>query len=400
MNGITNLGSDLCHAQRCFNALLNTRQIEFRLTCSKRYVFQQHDESSNALKSVGEAVEVMARLLARLPDAYIDRIEQGHELREKGVASFVDILVHGDFGGKPKWLAIEFKENGQPRNVRAAADQLRRYLRHGHRDAVPIVMAPYLSPRAREECRFEEVGYLDFAGNALIAFDNVYIEREVGDRPPPERRILQSLYKPKAARILRTLLADPARSWRVADLADTAKVSTGMVSVVGKGLRKREWAELTDDGLALTAPGELLDDWADNYIAPVGREYRYYTPFHDQALIDRLRELPDASDYALASYSAAAWLAPFTRHPTTYLYATEQGREALVAALDLAPAVKGANVAITVPRDRGVLDDVGIVSDGLVATSPVQTYLDLMHAGERGAEGAEHLRRELLDWPG
>jgi hypothetical protein len=34
----------------------------------------------------------------------------------------------------------------------------------------------------------------------------------------------------------------------------------------------------------------------------------------------------------------------------------------------------------------------------VVCTSPVQTYLDLAAAGERGQEAADHLRQERLQW--
>ncbi len=33
-----------------------------------------------------------------------------------------------------------------------------------------------------------------------------------------------------------------------------------------------------------------------------------------------------------------------------------------------------------------------------LCTSPVQTFLDLSAAGERGKEAAEHLRSKLLRW--
>ena len=36
---------------------------------------------------------------------------------------------------------------------------------------------------------------------------------------------------------------------------------------------------------------------------------------------------------------------------------------------------------------------------GAVCTSPVQTYLDLSIAGERGAEAAAYLRQQKLSWP-
>ena len=101
---------------------------------------------------------------------------------------------------------------------------------------------------------------------------------------------------------------------------------------------------------------------------------------------------------ALASFSAAEWLAPFVRHATNYFYADELGLGALKSLLNLTGAPKGANIVIVVPDEDGVLDDAEPVANGLVATGPVQTYLDLMHAGDRGQEGAAHLRAQLLGW--
>jgi hypothetical protein len=52
-----------------------------------------------------------------------------------------------------------------------------------------------------------------------------------------------------------------------------------------------------------------------------------------------------------------------------------------------------------VPKDLGLLADTIEPAPGAVCTSPIQTYLDLSIAGERGAEAAEHLRQERLSWP-
>ena len=65
----------------------------------------------------------------------------------------------------------------------------------------------------------------------------------------------------------------------------------------------------------------------------------------------------------------------------------------------LAPISKGENVVITFPNDLGLLIDTVEPAPGAVCTSPVQTYLDLSTAGERGAEAADHLRKEMLSWP-
>lgn len=343
-----------------------------------------------------QAARVLESLLREIPRLDLDRIDREAAL---GTDAKYDIVVDGSYAGRPVQLIIEVKSNGQPRVVRSAAHQLKRYLEHRNEETVPVVMAPYLSEQAREACREEGVGYADFQGNAHIEFGAVYIDRQVASRPEPERRALRSLFKPKSARILRRLLREPGRGWRVAELAETAQVSVGLVSTIGSALRERGWAEQSTEGLVLSDPDNLLDTWAEEYEKPKGEEIRLYTHIHGTSLTDRLRNLtPNAGRAILSSFSAAEWLAPYVRQGTTFFYADEDGLAALEQALDLKPAAKGANVHIRVPDEDGVLEDAVPVAEGLFATSQVQTYLDLVHAGERGREGAEHLRATLLKW--
>lgn len=354
-------------------------------------------KAQNSLNVERQAAEEMKAFLAGLPNLTRIHVER-HGIAGKPDDG-IDLVADGQLAGKPIHLIVEVKSNGQPRMVRSAAEQLHRYMRNHAAHAVPVVMAPYLSKQARDVCREEGVGYLDFMGNALIASGTIYIEREVPGQPEPERRALRSLYKPKSARVLRRLLREPGRSWRTAELADAARVSSGLVSNVGSALRERSWAEQTNEGLVLIDPDALLDSWADNYEPPRGEEHRRYTSLHGKALADRLGGLAGLKGrVALASFSAAQQLAPFVRHPNTYFYADEAGLAALDDLLGASDAPKGANVTIVVPEEDGILDDAIPVGEGTVVTSPVQTYLDLMQMGDRGTEGAVELRRRLLDW--
>jgi len=312
----------------------------------------------------------------------------------------VDIIAETEFAGRPLKLVVEIKTNGQPRIAHQAAYQLKRYLDQTGQEGVPMFIAPYLSEQAQAACREEDIAYLDFQGNARLVFDTIFIERKVEGKPDPERRSLRTLFKPKSARILRVLLDDPHRPWRVTELAEAAKVSLGLVSTVGTALREREWADQTEQGLRLVDPSGLLDEWARNYEQPKGEEVRLYTHLHGKALVERLRDLAmEEGRVALASFSAAAWYAPFVRQSTSYFYADEKGLGALQTILNLSAPAKGANVVVRVPDEYGVLDDARPVAPGVIVTSPVQTYLDLMAGGERGAEGAEHLKDKLLRWP-
>lgn len=352
-------------------------------------------EATGIDRRAGEALKAFLGTIPQLSITHITVVGEPGE-SDRGV----DIVAETEFAGRPIRLVVEVKSNGQPRMAHQAAYELKRYLDLSGQEGVPMFMAPYLSEQSQAVCREEGIAYLDFEGNARIAFDSVFIDRQVEGKPDPERRALRSLFKPKSARILRVMLSDPQRAWRVTELADAAKVSLGLVSTIGSALREREWANQSERGLHLTDPSGLLDEWARNYEPPKGEEVRLYTHLHSKALTGRLRELATYEGrVALASFSAADWYAPFVRQSTSYFYADEKGLGALQTLLNLSSPAKGANIVVRVLEEDGVLDDARPVAPGVVATSPVQTYLDLMAGGERGAEGATHLKDQLLRWP-
>lgn len=80
--------------------------------------------------------------------------------------------------------------------------------------------------------------------------------RETAERPKSAARSYRAVFSPKAGQVLRTLWRDPARAWKVTDLAKAAEVSLGHVS--NSALRVRERRTVDDDGLRLTAPDALL----------------------------------------------------------------------------------------------------------------------------------------------
>jgi hypothetical protein len=343
-----------------------------------------------------EAAETIGALLRSVPFVQMAKVE----LTPPG--SGFDILAEFSLEGARRLLACEVKSVGQPRHVRAALLQLRKAAEKFDPPAMPIFIAPYLSQEAQALCREFEVGYLDLVGNALITFDTVFIERHVDTKPSVVQRNLKSIFKPKSAQILRILLRDPDRAWRVADLSQASDVSLGHVSNVRGELVDREWAEVMDDGLRLSQPAALLDAWRDAYEPPAGERIGFYTTLHGKSLevsargaLSARRDTPTA---LFASFSAANWLAPYGRVPTTYFYADSAGLVTLREALKLSPATSGANVVVMVPKANGLFNDATEPAPGVVCTSPVQTYLDLAIAGERGVEAAEHLRKELLSW--
>jgi hypothetical protein len=232
------------------------------------------------------------------------------------------------------------------------------------------------------------VGFLDLEGNVRIVFDGVFIERRVASKPVTERRELRSMFKPKSAQVLRVMLRDPGRAWRVTELAQAADVSLGHVSNVRNSLLDREWASVSDAGLHLSEPDALLDDWRDAYEPPAARRMGFYTTLHGGEFEDAARRVLRAEGEEglgiFASFSAAHWLAPYGRTGMQYFYADEQGLERLMPILKLSPVSRAKTWSCTSSR-TGVCSSTRwsrrLVLFAPVRFKPISTFPALANAG-------------------
>lgn len=202
------------------------------------------------------AAEALQGLFERSPE-----IEVGELVLEPRIGSgpSVDILASFSAFGRRHRVACEVRSNGQPSHVRNAILSVRDYVAHLDFDAAPMVSAPFLSEWSRALCVESGVGYLDLHGNAFLQVPGILIDVSVPGEPPAERCGLKSLFRPKAARILRVMLRDPERAWT--ELAGAAGASLGHVSNVHRTLLDREWAERRRGGVALSDPDSALDAW-------------------------------------------------------------------------------------------------------------------------------------------
>lgn len=342
--------------------------------------------------------EAITALFQEIPVVAVRSLEIESPAQDKRV----DLLASVDVAGERHVLVCEAKQSGQPRFIRDAIYQLRDYLREFPKPATPVVIAPYLSPDSRQLCLENGVSFLDLEGNVRLAFGTVFIDRVRANKPSPELRQLKSLFKPKSAQVLRVLFRGPKKSWKVVDLANAASVSLGHASNVRTALLNREWGEVGAEGLHLRAPDELLEAWKSAYVPPVAERLPFYTTLHGGVLELRVKEFfnsaPNNSRAALASFSAAQWIAPYGRTGTLFLWSEKSAIEDIKEKLQLSSSLKGENVLVSVPEDNSVFFDAYAPESGIRCTSPLQTYLDLSKNGERGEEAAEHLRRMRLTW--
>jgi hypothetical protein len=338
-----------------------------------------------------KAAEALRSSLEGVPSVEVQGIDKDCDIG----GNRADLVTTVSTPAGTRYFVAEVKSVGQPRAAREAVNQLWRF-REKRPDVVPVFIAPYISPASAELCKQDGTSYVDLSGNCRLVFDNAFIEREGRPNPFAEKRDLRSLYSPKSSRVVRVILANPGKVWKVQELARESKVSLGLASNVKKLLEDREWARKTEGGVAIREPEKLLAEWAENYSF---RKNRVRDCYSLEPIADLEAGLSEACRdrkmrYALTGFSAAARLAPMVRSPRAMAY-VEKPSDEMIASLGLKEVTSGANVTLLEPYDEGIFYGAKEV-DGIRVASPVQVYLDLKGFRGRGEEAAEKLLDEVI----
>lgn len=290
----------------------------------------------------------------------------------------------------------EVKTSGEPRYIRSAVEQFMEYREYsqkvGRNKHYFIVAAPYVSPQSSKICEEHDMGYIDLSGNCLIKYKGIYVRVEGKPNKYKDMRKSRSIYERNAVKssvILRTILSEMNKQWRVQDLAKASSSSIGQVSNVKKFLEEREYIVSGEQGFYVSKPKNLLEDWAKVYhskpntvvecysIDPVPQIERKLVNMHDKKGIE----------YALTGFAGGVRYSPAVRYNKVHVYIPLQDLQESMDFLGVKKVDSGSNVSIIVPYDPCVLLDTREVQGGRVA-SPVQVCLELLGLKGRGEEAA------------
>jgi hypothetical protein len=91
--------------------------------------------------------------------------------RAAGILARVEVL------GRTHTLVCEVKDQGNARQLRTALGNLHSGgTQHDGRSTF-VIIAPYLSPEAQTLCKETNTSFIDFEGNARIAFGEIFISK-------------------------------------------------------------------------------------------------------------------------------------------------------------------------------------------------------------------------------
>jgi len=343
-------------------------------------------------KNIGKpAKAALLSCLSKIP--FLEIIEI-HQSSDEAIEQLFDIKAKIRLNDGVMSLIAEVKSSGQPRLAREAVNQMLRY-KSKVPDAYFVFIAPYISPKAAEICESEGIGYLDLSGNCLLSFDKVFIQKTDYPNRFKEKRDLKSLYTPKAERLLRVLLSNPGKNWKIKELAVESDISLGQASNVKKILFDREFLSGKRGEFSLKDPLALLREWAENYDYRKNGVQEFYSLKSVTEIENALAAYCNNKKikYALSGFSGAARIEPAVRYKKAMVYAADLTEEDF-SAISLKAVESGGNLLLFTPYDEGVFYGPSNV-DKIQIVSEIQLYLDLQGFRGRGEEAAEVLYERI-----
>ncbi|MBB2909797.1 hypothetical protein FHS43_001043 [Streptosporangium becharense] len=333
----------------------------------------------------------MTVLVSRLPAGWTIQPLKDTALSDHGVDASVTVMAPD---GASAILVLEAKRVVEGRDVVAVRDRLARFTRRapGSRG---VVIAGYLSPPVRKRLSDAGLSYIDATGNVLldVSRPGLYIATQGADRDPwrGPGRPPGTLKGAPAAKIVRALL-DYDRAWRIRELVDAARVSTGSTYRVIEFLKSEGLAVRGESGM-VTVPDwvALLRRWSGDYgFVRNSRVTRWIAPRGLPDIVKRAAGSPVR--YAVTGTLAAAEWAAYAPARSAMIYTADAGRTAQLWGLRAAEA--GANVMLAEPGIDVVFTRTVVTASDLTIAAPAQVAVDLMTGPGRSPSEAE----ELIEW--
>lgn len=334
------------------------------------------------------AGEIERMLAERLPSGWTVRSEVPLPTDQPAVDLLIEVTSPA---GETALLAVEIKARVEPRRVPELARRIREMTNEGMPDAVPVLGAAYLSPRARELLRGLDVGYIDTTGNVRITASSpgLFISDGGDDRDPwPRRDVLQSLRGRGAACAVRAIV-DVAPPFGVRELAEVTGIPAPTLSRVVRLLEREGVVTRQSRGRVEAVDWQgVIRRWAEDYDqAGSNTATALLEPRGLAAITQKLRAA--TIGYAATGAFAAQYFDPVAPARAAALYVSDA--VAAMKSLGLRETDSGANVVLLEPFDPVVFERT-VERDGLRCVAPSQLAVDLLTGpGREPSQGEQML---------
>jgi hypothetical protein len=220
-------------------------------------------------REIIEGLQAARMQYAPLTIASIDR-NSGRE-GDRGFDAVIEFRVENG----PSFRALaEVVSPATPKAVSQFCARIKDSLSEsGNSTTVPLIVAPYVSPRPADLLTEAGVSWLDLSGNMVIRVaDRVYIERTGRPNRFPDTAPIKKIFQGTASLVARALLLEPTGFALVSQIVESIERRGGAItlSTVSKVLRSLEeelFVAKSRGAISVSAPRQLLDRLAEGYAA-------------------------------------------------------------------------------------------------------------------------------------
>lgn len=325
----------------------------------------------------------MERGGTRAEQALLAVLPRSVDVRAGAAEDGVEVILNG------RNLQVKWAGEGQLSDVRRVLAQ--------HSRRPDIVVARLLSPGARAELADAGVGWVDETGAAEISLGTIIVARsgKPAKRDAPKRWTRSALAIAEAAlsgvRATASAMHD-ATGLSTGSCVNALRILTDLELLEASADRGRSSARrIVDRERLLRAYASAATAMAPELRMEVGVTWR--------DLADGLRKAADRwqaeqVDFAVTGALAAEQLAPYlTTVTAAEVYVSVEtvvGLEAVAASAGLKPVDGGRLILRPFPTVSANM--LATQVDGLRVAPWPRVYVDLLHAGVRGEDAAEHLK--------
>jgi len=297
------------------------------------------------------------------------------------------LLIQYD-SGVEKTIRVVVYETVTPMTIKKAVAAIK----EAAKGRYSMVMAPYISEKSEQVCIENGIGYADLSGNILLSAGSVYIYEKGNPNKFSKKKEIGNIFyasSTKTLLILRKMLEDTGRAWKIKDLATEAGCSIGMVSRVKEKLCEQLWAEMTSEGLKLIDSRGLLDAWSQIYTQSTAKMIPCYTLETLPKFEKRIKELYDEHgiESCLTGLAGGTRYAPVVRYNRVHVLVGSEDIAEFMEYSGCKRVESGANVML-IEAQPDQMNGLRNINGDLVA-SPVQVFLDCTQIKGRGAEMAD-----------
>lgn len=290
---------------------------------------------------------------------------------------------------------VEYKSSSTPKALEAAIQKARRSAEVG--PYLPMIVVPYLSPRALDRLREEKISGIDLSGNCHIVVPGEWFIRSTGAKNRyPAGAAIKNVYRGTSSLVARVFFARSAFP-SVQDVLNEilSRGGTITLSTVSKALKGLEEDLLVgrEEIIRVLQPGRLLEMLLENYRAPVVRRRLMIKVTDREVTLRRFTRNARESDVYVAGDLPSRYVVLPTTDEVTRVYASSIG--AITEGVEFEEDSRFPNIELVEIEDQTVyfdLDEEG----GFPWISALQTYLILASGGKREQEAAAQIRPDLI----